>query len=58
MPFYFKPLDTKDVLLIKPKVFDDQRGFFLKYLMLKNLRKEALPAQLYKLMTLRYIRMS
>ena len=28
MHFDFKPLDIKDVVHIKPKKFDDQRGFF------------------------------
>lgn len=30
MPFEFRKLDVKDVQLIIPKVFDDERGFFLE----------------------------
>ncbi len=30
MPFEFKKLEIPDVLLIKPKVFEDDRGFFLE----------------------------
>ena len=30
MPFEFKKLDIEDVQLIIPKVFDDERGFFLE----------------------------
>ena len=28
MPFEFQKLDIPDVLLLKPKVFNDDRGFF------------------------------
>ena len=30
MPFEFEPQTIKDVILIKPKVFGDNRGFFLE----------------------------
>lgn len=30
MPFSFKPLEIPDVILIEPKVFGDQRGFFME----------------------------
>ena len=30
MPFEFKKLDISDVVLVKPKVFKDDRGFFLE----------------------------
>lgn len=30
MPFEFKRLDIPDVILIKPKVFNDGRGFFME----------------------------
>ena len=30
MPFEFKKLDIPDVVLIKPKVFEDKRGFFME----------------------------
>ena len=30
MPFEFKKLEIPDVILIKPKVFEDERGFFME----------------------------
>ncbi|WP_297421156.1 dTDP-4-dehydrorhamnose 3,5-epimerase [Thermococcus sp.] len=30
MPFEFKRLEIPDVLLIRPKVFEDERGFFME----------------------------
>lgn len=30
MPFEFKKLSIPDVILIKPKVFEDERGFFME----------------------------
>ena len=30
MPFEFEKLEIKDVILVKPKVFGDNRGFFLE----------------------------
>ena len=30
MPFEFRKLAIKDVILVIPKVFDDERGFFLE----------------------------
>jgi len=30
MPFKFKRLEIPDVILIKPKVFEDERGFFME----------------------------
>ncbi|MBM4262079.1 MAG: dTDP-4-dehydrorhamnose 3,5-epimerase [Deltaproteobacteria bacterium] len=30
MPFVFTPLDLPEVLLIEPKVFSDERGFFME----------------------------
>ena len=30
MPFEFKRLEILDVILIKPKVFGDERGFFME----------------------------
>ena len=30
MPFSFKRLDIHDVILIKPKIFSDERGFFFE----------------------------
>ena len=30
MPFEFKKMNIQDVILVIPKVFDDERGFFLE----------------------------
>lgn len=30
MPFEFEPQKIKDVILVKPKVFGDNRGFFME----------------------------
>jgi len=30
MPFTFKHLDIPDLILIQPKVFEDDRGFFME----------------------------
>ena len=30
MTFEFKKLEIPDVILIKPKVFEDERGFFME----------------------------
>ena len=30
MSFEFKRLEIRDVILIKPKVFEDERGFFME----------------------------
>lgn len=30
MPFVFEPTEIKDVILVKPKVFGDSRGFFME----------------------------
>ena len=30
MPFEFKPMDIEDVILVTPRVFNDERGFFLE----------------------------
>lgn len=30
MPFNFKPLEIPDVILIEPRVFPDERGFFME----------------------------
>ena len=30
MPFEFKKLEIPDVIMIKPKVFEDERGFFME----------------------------
>ena len=30
MPFTFKPLDIPDLILVEPKVFGDERGFFME----------------------------
>ena len=30
MPFSFTPLDIPDVILVDPKIFPDDRGFFFE----------------------------
>lgn len=30
MPFEFEPQKIKDIILVKPKVFGDNRGFFME----------------------------
>ena len=30
MPFIFEPTDIPDVILITPRVFEDERGFFME----------------------------
>ena len=30
MTFEFKKLEIQDVILIKPKIFEDERGFFME----------------------------
>ena len=30
MTFEFKKLEIQDVIMIKPKVFEDERGFFME----------------------------
>jgi len=41
MPFEFIKTDIKEVILIKPKVFEDERGFFLESYKNLSLRKTA-----------------
>jgi dTDP-4-dehydrorhamnose 3,5-epimerase-like enzyme len=41
MPFEFKKLEIPDVILIKTKVFEDERGFFFwKHIKKKILMKK------------------
>ncbi|MFN3472259.1 MAG: dTDP-4-dehydrorhamnose 3,5-epimerase, partial [Aquificaceae bacterium] len=40
MPFEFIRLDIPDVVLIKPKVFEDERGFFLESFKYSDFAKE------------------
>lgn len=30
MPFHFKPLEIPEVILVEPKAFEDERGFFME----------------------------
>jgi dTDP-4-dehydrorhamnose 3,5-epimerase len=39
MPFEFKRLKIPDVVLIKPKVFEDERGFFMETFKLNDFEK-------------------
>jgi dTDP-4-dehydrorhamnose 3,5-epimerase len=44
MPFTFKSLDIPDVILIEPKVFPDDRGFFCESFKASDFEKVNLPA--------------
>jgi len=43
MPFSFKPLSIPDVILVEPKVFPDDRGFFLETFKASDFEKANLP---------------
>ena len=43
MPFTFKPLSIPDVILIEPKVFPDDRGYFLESFKASDFEKANLP---------------
>ena len=30
MPFKFEKLDIPEIILVEPRVFDDERGFFME----------------------------
>ncbi len=42
MPFEFKKLDIPDVVLIKPKVFEDTRGFFMEVYKASEFKKNGI----------------
>jgi len=44
MPFTFKSLAIPDVMLVEPKVFPDERGFFLESFKASDFEKANLPA--------------
>lgn len=44
MPFTFKPLTIPDVILVEPKVFPDDRGFFFESFKASDFEKANLPA--------------
>lgn len=44
MPFTFKPLTIPDVILVEPKVFPDDRGFFCESFKASDFEKANLPA--------------
>ncbi|MHB8111790.1 MAG: dTDP-4-dehydrorhamnose 3,5-epimerase family protein [Syntrophorhabdaceae bacterium] len=43
MPFSFVPLDIPDVVLVEPKVFPDDRGFFFESFKTSDFEKANLP---------------
>ena len=43
MPFIFKPLNIPEVVLIEPRVFPDDRGFFLEAFKFSDFNKTGLP---------------
>ena len=43
MPFEFEPLAIPEVILIKPKVFSDERGFFLETNKKSEFEREGIP---------------
>ncbi len=43
MPFSFAPLDIPDVILVEPKVFPDNRGFFFESFKASDFEKVGLP---------------
>ena len=43
MPFTFAPLDIPDVILVEPKVFPDDRGFFFESFKTSDFEKANLP---------------
>ncbi|MFZ4440268.1 MAG: dTDP-4-dehydrorhamnose 3,5-epimerase [Syntrophales bacterium] len=45
MPFSFSPLDIPDVILVEPKVFPDNRGFFFESFKASDFEKAGLPTQ-------------
>lgn len=44
MPFEFKPLDAPGLVLVEPKVFPDQRGWFLEMYKQSEFAKAGIPA--------------
>jgi dTDP-4-dehydrorhamnose 3,5-epimerase len=43
MPFSFKPLAIKDVILVEPKIFPDARGFFFESFKASDFENAGLP---------------
>lgn len=44
MPFTFNPLSIPDIILIEPKIFPDERGFFFESFKSSDFQKFNLPA--------------
>jgi dTDP-4-dehydrorhamnose 3,5-epimerase len=44
MPFSFKPLEIVDVVLVEPKVFPDERGFFFEAFKASDFEQAGLPS--------------
>lgn len=45
MPFIFEKLDIPDLVLVKPRVFDDDRGFFMETYKLSDFREFGIDQQ-------------
>lgn len=45
MPFTFKPLSIPDVILVEPKVFTDDRGYFFESFKASDFEKAHLPTR-------------
>ncbi|RUM89888.1 MAG: dTDP-4-dehydrorhamnose 3,5-epimerase [Thermodesulfatator sp.] len=43
MKFEFKPLEIPEVILVRPKVFEDERGFFLEFYRDSAFRSAGIP---------------
>jgi dTDP-4-dehydrorhamnose 3,5-epimerase len=45
MPFTFKPLSIPDVILVEPKVFPDDRGYFMETFKASDFGRAGVPVQ-------------
>lgn len=45
MPFEYEALDIPDVLLVKPKVFEDKRGFFMETYVKEDFREAGIESE-------------
>jgi len=45
MPFEFEKIDIPDVILIKPKVFEDERGFFMETYVKEDFEKAGIKVE-------------
>jgi dTDP-4-dehydrorhamnose 3,5-epimerase (EC 5.1.3.13) len=51
MPFEFEPLAIPEVILMKPKVFSDERGFFLETYKKSDFERAGYPMNLFRIIT-------